>query len=445
MIEPTIICPSCKQVIKLTESLAAPLVEKTRVEYQKRLAELEAMMTRREAELESQREQLRREQTLIEERIAHEVDQRRKEIAEEENRRVRRQMAQDLESKQRDLVEALELLKKREAQLEEAKRAEAEFLRCQRDLEDARRELEVTVARRVAESLDRERERARREAEEALQLKVAEKDHLIATMQHQIEELKRRAERGSEQLRGEVLELQFEELLRSRFPGDAIEPVGKGEFGGDLLQRVFAGGSSVSRGTILWEFKRTKNWNDAWLPKLRQDQRAAQADLAVIVSQTLPKGVEGFEYIDQIWVVSPRLAAPLATILRHALVEVAQARLVHEDRQSKEALLYRYLTGPGFRHRFQALLEKFRDLQDDLDKEKKFMQKQWSKREKQLEIIDLNMSGLYGDLEGIVGRSLPEIEGLSLEDETDPSSKATPSLGGDGLNHAARHRLALED
>ena len=444
MIEPTIICPGCKEPIKLTESLAAPLVEKTRAEYQKRLADQEAEVARREAELEDQREKLRREQARIEERIAREVDLRRKEIAEEENRRVRRQMAEDLESKERDLAETLELLKKRETQLDEAKRAEAEFLRRQRELEDARRELEVTVARRVEESLDRERERGRREAEEALQLKVAEKDHIITAMQQQIEELKRRAERGSEQLRGEVLELQFEELLRSRFPNDAIEPIGKGEYGGDVLQKVFAGGSTACRGTILWECKRTKHWNDAWLPKLRQDQRAAQADLAVIVSQALPKEVESFDHVDQIWVVSPRLAGQVATVLRHALIEVSQARLVHEDRQSKEALLYRYLTGPGFRHRFQALLEKFKEIQNDLDKEKKFMQKQWSKREKELEIIGLSMSGLFGDLEGIVGRALPPIEGLSLEEEAD-SLNDPPGLANHGSNQMARPRLTLEE
>ncbi len=142
-----------------------------------------------------------------------------------------------------------------------------------------------------------------------------EKDQTIASMQKKIEELKRKAEQGSQQLQGEVQELELENLLRAKFPFDTIEPVPKGEFGGDVLQRVVSPGGQPS-GTILWESKRTKNWSDGWLAKLREDQRAAKAEIAVLVSQALPKGVETFDVVDGVWVTSPRAALPVATVLR---------------------------------------------------------------------------------------------------------------------------------
>src|SRR3972149_2166032 len=138
-----------------------------------------------------------------------------------------------------------------------------------------------------------------------------EKEHTIVSMQKQIEELKRKAEQGSQQLQGEVHELELEALLREKFPLDSIEPVPKGEHGGDILQRV-AGPMGQTCGTILWEVKRTKNWSDGWLVKLREDQRTAKAEVAVIVSQVLPKGVETFELIDGVWVTQPRAALPVA-------------------------------------------------------------------------------------------------------------------------------------
>jgi len=135
-------------------------------------------------------------------------------------------------------------------------------------------------------------------------------------MQRQIEDLKRRAEQGSQRLQGEVQELESESLLRSRFPGDTIEPVPKGEHGGDVLHRVL-GTRGQPRGSILWESKRTKNWNDTWLIKLRDDQRAAKTEVALIVSQVLPKGIEAFDFIDGVWVTEPRCAIPVAIVLRH--------------------------------------------------------------------------------------------------------------------------------
>ena len=250
-----------------------------------------------------------------------------------------------------------------------------------------------------------------------------EKEQTIAAMQKQIEDLKRRAEQGSQQLQGEVQELELENLLRAKFPFDAIEPVPKGEFGGDVLHRV-VGTSGQSGGTILWEFKRTKNWSDAWLVKLRDDQRTAKAEIAVIVSQVLPKGVETFEMVEGVWVTHPRAALPVAMILRQSLLELALARQVTEGQQTKTEMVYQYLTGPRFRQRVEAIVEAFSTMQEDLDKERKVIMKQWAKREEQIERVMGATVGMYGDLQGIAGKSLMEIEGLELIALEDASRKS---------------------
>jgi hypothetical protein len=191
-----------------------------------------------------------------------------------------------------------------------------------------------------------------------------------------------------------------------------------------VLHRVF-GPSGQSCGTILWESKRTKAWNDAWLGKLRDDQRAAGAEVAMIVSTTLPKGVHGFDLVENVWVAGPRFAVPLAVVLRQSLVDLAGSRQTQEGQQTKMELVYRYLTGPRFRHRIDAIVEKFTDMQADLDRERKMMMRLWSKREEQLKGVLDSTAGLYGDLQGIAGRAMQEIESLDvflIEADEEPSA-----------------------
>ncbi|MCL2659169.1 MAG: DUF2130 domain-containing protein, partial [Acidobacteriaceae bacterium] len=244
-------------------------------------------------------------------------------------------------------------------------------------------------------------------------LRAAEKDQKIASMQRTIEELQRKAEQGSQQTQGEVQELALESLLRSKFPYDTIEPVPKGEFGGDTIQRVVSPGG-VMAGTILWESKRTKNWSNGWLSKLRDDQRAAHAEISVLVTQALPEGVETFEFIDGVWVTHPRVIAPIAMMLHNTLIEINNARLINEGQQTKAEMVYQYLTGPRFRQRVEAIVEAFSSMQEDLDKERKAIMKQWVKRSGQIERVMNATVGMYGDLQGIAGKSIQEIEGLNL-------------------------------
>ena len=305
------------------------------------------------------------------------------------------------------------LANQQNAKLADAQKSQADLLRKQRELADAIREVDLTVEKRVQEGLSATREQAKKEAEEGLKLKVMEAEQTISSMQKQIEDLKRKAEQGSQQLQGEVQELELEALLRAKFARDTIEPVPKGEHGGDALQHV-AGPNGQPCGTIIWESKRTKNWSDGWLTKLREDQRAAKAEIAVIVSQSLPKGVDTFGLIENVWVTHTKTVLPVAVTLRHTLIEVASARQASEGQQTKTEMIYQYLTGPRFRHRVEAIVEAFSSMQEDLDKEKKAIIKQWAKREEQIDRVMQATAGMYGDLQGIAGKTIQEIEGLEL-------------------------------
>lgn len=425
--EPTIICPNCRTEIRLTESLAAPLIESTRREFEQRLARKDQEIAKREQAIKERESALAREKESVDQQVLEKLKQERTRIAAEEARKAKLALANDLDQKARELADLQEILKQRDQKLAEAQKAQAELIRKQRELDDAQREMELTIEKRVQESLDKTREQAKREAEEQLRLKVMEKEQTIASMQKQIEELKRKAEQGSQQLQGEVQELHLESLLAARFPQDVFEPVPKGEHGGDLLQRVVA--PTVGRcGTILWESKRTKAWSEGWLPKLREDQRAAQAEIAIIVSQAMPKGIESFDMIDGVWVTHPRTAIPVAMAVRQTLVEVAAARQAGEGQQTKMELIYQYLTGPRFRLRVQAIVEAFSTMQEDLEKERKAITKQWEKRREQLDRVMCATVGMYGDLQGIAGKTLQEIEGLDLHLPEQDSSRGQPRL-----------------
>ena len=433
MTEPTITCPSCKTEIRLTESLAAPLIAATRQQFELRLSQKDAEIALREQSVRDKEKQVTEAKRAVEQQVADQVAEQlkaeRTRVIAEESKKAKQASAAELENKVRELAELQDVLKARNEKLAEAQKAQAELIKKQRELDDAKRELELTIEKRVQDGLTEVRSQAKREAEEGLKLKVMEKDQTITSMQKTIEELKQKAEQGSQQLQGEVQELELESLLRAKFPFDSIEPVPKGEFGGDALHRV-VGQSGQPGGTILWEFKRTKNWSDGWLAKLREDQRTAKADISVLVSQALPKGIETFDVIDGVWVAHPRAALPVATVLRHTLLQVSMARQVSEGQQTKTEMVYQYLTGPRFRHRVEAIVEAFSSMNEDLDRERKAIMKQWAKREQQIERVMEATVGMYGDLQGIAGKSLQEIEGLELH-ALDRADSHLTALSGD--------------
>lgn len=411
MNEPTITCPNCKSDIKLTESLAGPLVEQTRLAFVEQLSAKDQLVAQAHAEVAAEKKRIELERQAIDATLSARMDEARKQIAVDEAERAKRVVAADMQERDRKFAELQETLASREEKLRLSQAAEAEMLKKQRELDDKLREVDLAVQRQVNEGLEAVRATAKQEAEDLLSLKVKERDTQIASMQQKIEELKKKAEQGSQQLQGEAQELMLEDMLRARFPFDQIEPVGKGEFGGDVLQRVVNPAGQVC-GSILWETKRTRTWSDGWLSKLKGDLRAAKADLALIVSHALPKDIETFGQMEGVWITGPKCAMPVAMSLRESLVLMNGVRAAGEGQQTKSALMYDYLTGPRFRHRIEAVVEKFSEMQDDLASERKATMKRWAKREQQLHTVLDSTAGLYGDLQGIAGRSMLEIEAL---------------------------------
>ena len=383
-------CPKCHHKFELTETLAGPLIAAARAEANRNAAD----------EIKAAEERIK---------VAAETKAR------EDSRERLTAALEAAEASQRLAEEGAALLLANNKKLAEAQAAQADALRKSRELDEARRELELTVQRKVTEGAAAVREEARRVAEEAIGLRVAEREQTIETLRKALEDAQRKAAQGSQQAQGEVQELALEAALREAFPLDTVEPVAKGVLGADCVQTVYQGSGEKPCGKIIFESKRTKNWSEGWVSKLKDDQRAAQAEIAVIVTAVLPKDVVDFGLYEGVWVVSPRYAVNLAAVLRVALQEVAAARAAGQGLETKAELIYGYMTGPRFKSRIQAIVEAFTVMREDLDTERRAIQKQWAKREAQIERVMLGTAGMYGDLQAIAGKSLTELEGLDIK------------------------------
>ncbi len=402
----SITCPNCGTDIEVTEVLSAQLREQLRREFQGEQRKKDQEFAAKEASLAKATEELIVSRAALETEVESRLVTERDKLAKESFAKAKEQVSLEFQDVQDQLQEAKE-------KLLDAQKTELELRKQRRELEEQKAALDLEVERKLDEERVKIRAAAKKEVEQERQLKEAEKDKLISDMRVQIDELRRKSEQGSQQLQGEVLELSLEEHLRREFPYDTITPVPKGVHGGDNIQ-VVRDVTGAECGSILWESKRTKAWADGWLPKLRDDQRAAKAQAAVLVSIELPKGVATFCSIDGIWVTSWPCCIGVAAALRVGLIEVAQARRAHDGKQDKMDVLYNYLSGQEFRHRVEGIVESFVTLRAELESEKRAMQRIWARREKQLDRAVTSTAGLYGDLGGIIGGQLPTIEQLEL-------------------------------
>ena len=411
MDEPTIKCPECGTSIKLTESLAGPLLESKKQDFEKKLKAKDDLIAEKVAKLEKEQNDVLEARRNLDSEILKAVSSEKKKISLEEKEKAKRLVELDLK-KIADEKQGLEkALKRRETQLEDAHKNELELIQKQRLFEEEKRQIDLTVEKKIAQATKDLRAKFQAEADASLDLKLKEKEMTISAMQKQIEGLKRRAEQGSQQSQGEVLELELEQTLKSKFVFDKITPVAKGVKGGDVIQTVMSP-IGVFCGKILWETKRTKAWSGSWISKVKEDQRNAQADIAVIMTATLPSEIVRFGQLNGVWVTDFQSALSLVEALRITLIQVANSKATQDGQETKMELVYEYLTGPKFKHRIEAVVEKFDDMREDLNREKKVMVKNWAKRESQIEGVVMATLGMYGDLEGIAGTSMPEIEGM---------------------------------
>ncbi|MFN3531641.1 MAG: DUF2130 domain-containing protein [Candidatus Brocadia sp.] len=408
MPDQTIICPYCGKEIPLTETLSHQIKEELRKEFEQKAREKESELAKRENLLADEIKKIEDAKKEIDQQVLQKLQAERERLKQEAKKEVEEAIRVKLKDLQEQNVE-------KERKLAEAEKAELEFRKRIRELEELRRNQELEITRKLDEERKLIFEKAKKEAEEENRLKLLEKEKQLEDTKNALEEAKRKAYQGSMQTQGEVLELDLESILRVQFPIDDIEPVPKGIKGADIIQKV-RDRSGRFCGTIIWESKHTKAWNDGWLSKLKDDQREVKAEIAVLVTETLPRGVENFAQIEGVWVTSYGLSIALASVLRTSLIELAQHKLSVVGKSEKMEVLYNYLSGPEFRQRIEAIVESFKSMKEDLDQEKRAMIKIWAKREKQIEKIVNNTLGMYGDMEGIIGASLPQIRSLELTD-----------------------------
>lgn len=337
--------------------------------------------------------------------------------AEEKEKKIAEEVKAKTLAEQSEQTKALEEeLEEKRKQLSEANKQELEIRKQQQKLKEEKEAFELTVQRKLDEERKTIAEQAGKKAAEEQQLKMREKDDQLATMKKQIDELKRKAEVGSQEAQGEALEEELQEYLERTFPYDKFEEVKKGARGADVLQTVH-NSTGKECGKILWESKNTKDFQKSWIEKFKKDQQEANADIAVIMSVALPDGIDSFDMYDGVWVTDYKSLKGLVTALRQGLIEIARQKLITTGQDSIKDVLYQYITGQEFKMRIRAVVEAFQRMSIELDKEQRAMARIWNSREKQIATVIENVAGIHGSIEGLVGgqKALPEVETLSLE------------------------------
>lgn len=309
-------------------------------------------------------------------------------------------------------------LKKKDEKLEESREIELELRKQKTDLEEDKRSFELEKRRQIDAERDKIRTQTINETNESWRFKEKEYEKKISDMRVAVEEAQRRANQGSQQLQGEVQELDLEETLRKAFAYDTIEPVGKGINGADIQQTVKTNMGNIC-GVILWESKRTKAWKDEWLTKLKDDTRSTKADVPIIVSSVLPKNVTGMALVDGVWVTDYQLFLPLAELIRQRLVGIAREKYISKDRGNKADVLYQYITGNEFIQQVEAIIEVYRELNEQTTKERNYYERLWKTREAQATRLFKTTANIVGSIQGQIGRAMPIIKGLDLPELED--------------------------
>ena len=404
-----IACPNCGHEFEISDALSGRIREHLRGELLQEVVQREAELKKKSQALKAQEKQISKSREDVEEEIETRLKERLSDIEKKAAKKLEKQFADQLKDLKGTIAEKDENLKKFRDQ-------ELELRKEQRRLKEVAESLELEVARKI----DSEREKIRGEAEkksnEAHRLKDLEKDKVINDLKASLEDMKRKAEQGSMETQGEVLEQDFEEQLKGFFVHDDIQPVPKGIRGADLVQTVRTP-IGAECGVLLWETKNTKTFSNVWIPKLKDDMIEIRASIAILVSVVLPGGLSRFGQVDGVWISDPLSAIPLAAVLREQLMAISRERNASVGKNEKMEALYKYLAGVEFKQKIEGIVEAFTSMQDQLNKERRVMERHWKQREKEIERVVKNTVGLYGDMQGIIGGQIPAIPALELDSE----------------------------
>lgn len=303
-------------------------------------------------------------------------------------------------------------LAEKETKLKQFRQQELDLRKQKKELEAQKANVELDLQRKLDTERARMTEQIGQQEAQKFSLIEAEYRKKIEDAQKANEDLRRKLDQGSQQLQGEVLELELEHMLGSVFLHDLIEEVKKGQRGADVIQTVRTPMGKIC-GKIIWEAKRAENWSDKWLQKLKDDQQIANADIAAIVTTVMPKGVtDSFCRIGDVWVVSPLVMRPVAETLRVILLEAQRLKLVNTGRNEKMEQLYNYLSSAQFAQRVRTMLEGFEAMRTDLESEKRAMQRIWAKRQTQIERVTGSMVTVVGELQAIAQEQLPQLDSV---------------------------------
>lgn len=410
----TIKCTSCGQEIEIDKALEGQIEEKVlAAERHKHQEELEKIKSELNSKAEDQvKERLELEAEKSKEALEYEREKIKNEIEGQNKKQIQKQemlieqLRDDAEANKETAAEMRELVK----ELREDLRAEKK----------ARENAEIEADKKLAIEEEKIRSEAEKAATEKSHLKQLELEKKLADTQRSLEEANRKASQGSQQNQGEVLELELEQQLTSEFPLDDIEEVKKGARGADIKQMVKTD-SLQDAGLLLWETKNGK-WQPAWVGKFKTDMREANANIGIIVSAELPKEYEGMQNIEKnVWAVKPSLAVVLASALRSTILQVHNMSKMNVGKDAKMEALFGFISGPEFRHRVEAIVEHYGQLQEEIEKEKRASQLRWSRQEKSIRAVIDNTIGMYGDLQGITNKALPNITSLELDSGEDES------------------------
>lgn len=401
-------CPKCDTLIPLTETLQHQLKEPIRKEYEIKLAKQQHSLLEQEKVLVQKQKSLENEKKNFEERfqksLKDELEIKKKILTKKATKEAQEKVSLEI----KDLRDNL---KATQTRLKAANKKELEILKQKQKLAEEKENIELEVARKMDKAKKQIESSIKNRLSHDHKMKSAEKDKQISDLKKSIEDLKRQAEQGSQQTQGEVQELELKKDLSQRFPLDNIQQVSKGIKGADVIQKVLNKNGKIC-GTIIWESKRTKNWSDTWVPKLKKDRQKIKADVAIIVTQTLPKNIKNFGLFNGIWVTNYFNFLNLADIFRGNIIKIASTKALAEGKDQKMNILFHYLTGSEFAQKVEGIIEPILVMKQDIDKEKRSYERLWAKREKQLDSAFSNTAAMFGDFQGMFP-SMKTISALS--------------------------------